>query len=170
MSATLGRYASQLKGLRCWGLVAGVGNGSMMTIHLGDKIKRDPPLQNQHLPEDLRRFQGEFCVFVQGCAWRLRAKDKLVCSWGDTPIRIGQKTRSLVRKSVTAVETFEPSFDLKLTFGSDHLLELFCDQSSAGDALENYSLRLPTGWFTIGPDSALSRESTEVGTAKELTR
>jgi hypothetical protein len=71
---------------------------------------------------------------------------------------------------VTDVETFEPSFDLKLTFGGDHMLELFCDQTSAGHALENYSLRLPSGWFTIGPDSALSHESTGVGKTKKVTR
>ena len=150
-----------LRGLECWGVVAGEGTGSHVTLDFGRKIERARALRNPTLPESLRHFKGEFGVFIQNCAWRLDA-DRIVCSSKTPNDNQGAMVRGLQmligQHVVTATATL-PGHDLVIEFSGAHTLRLFCDcfdQERDGD---NYSLHSLDRVFTVNAGGGLSLES-----------
>lgn len=152
---------SKMVGLTCWAVIAGKGNGSMMTLDFGRRVPVYPPLRNERLSNELRQFQGEYCVFVEGCAWRLEGKKRVICGWGEKEIVIEKKVQRLVGCKLTNVEFSNWALDLNLSFDDRYLLRLFCDQTAG--TLDNYSIRFPSGWYSVRPQSKLAREATETG-------
>jgi len=148
-----------LVGQPCLGVIAGTGSGSMMTIELGRPVDRGGPVKNSHISEILRSFRGEYCVFVEGCAWRLDKSDGVVCGWRDMEETIRERMQILAGRKVTAAELLRSGFDLNLVFDGGYILHLFCDLT-AGD-LDNYSVRLPSGWYSIQPGSRVVRQHAE---------
>jgi hypothetical protein len=145
-------------GLTCWGAIAGEGTGSMITLDFGERIPITPPLRNETLSNELRHFQGQYCIFVEGCSWRLEEEKRIICSWGDAPNTIGREVERLVGCQLTKAELPYWTLDLRLSFDDKYVLYLFCDQTTG--ALDNYSIRFPFGWYSVRPQSKLSREST----------
>lgn len=159
MIASFKRELAKLQGLECWGVIAGTGSGSMITIELGRRIQRDAPVKNDNISEELRNYCGEYCVFVEGCAWRLEDNETIVCGWGEEGATIREKMRCLVGCKLTKVELSNWAFDLTLSFNDRYLLRLFCDQTAG--TLDNYSIRFPSGWYSVRPRSKLAREATD---------
>jgi hypothetical protein len=150
-----------LPGLECWGVLAGEGTGSHVTLHFGRKIERARPLRNPTLPDSLRHFKGEFGVFIQNCAWRLDARS-IVCSSKTPNDNDGAMVRGLhmlIGQHVVTATAMLPGHDLIIEFSGAHTLRLFCDcfdQEKDGD---NYSLHSLARVFTVNAGGALSLES-----------
>lgn len=150
---------SNIVGLTCWGAIAGEGTGSMITLDFGERIPIDPPLGNKALSNELRHFRGQYCIFVEGCSWRLEEKETIICSWGEEQNTIGKEVQRLVGCQLTKAELPNWTLDLKLSFDDQYLLYLFCDQTAG--TLDNYSIRFPSGWYSVRPQSKLARETTD---------
>jgi hypothetical protein len=156
MTTSIANELKTLVGLRCWGIVGGRGNGSMVTFHLGTKLARHPPLKNRHLPKTLQRFQGEYCLFVKGCAWRLETNSRIVCASTDPEPTIGlELTRRLTGATITKTCISTWAGDASVTFNDEYLLSLFCDQTEE-NGIDNYAVRFPSGWIKVGPNSVQS--------------
>ena len=151
----------KLHGLECWGVLAGEGTGSQVTLDFGRKIERARPLRNPNLPESLRHFKGEFGVFIQNCAWRLDS-DRIVCSSktpNDNQGAMVRGLRMLIGQHVVTTTAMLPGHDLVIEFSKAHTLRLFCDcfdQERDGD---NYSLHSLDRVFTVNAGGVLSLES-----------
>jgi hypothetical protein len=141
-------------GQTCLGVIAGTGSGSMMTIEIGGPIERSGPVKNDNISDTLRNFRGAYCVFVEGCAWRLDQNGAVVCGWRDDEGVIREKIKTLAGRNIQHVEIASSVFDLNLSFDQGHVLHLFCDLT-AGD-LDNYSIRFPTGWYSVQPNGGLT--------------
>lgn len=160
MIASLETELSKLIDLDCWGIIAGAGTGSMITLDFGEHIRFDPPLRNQRISSELRNFHGEYSIFVEGCAWRLEKEEVIVCGSRDDEEFLGvELERSLVGSKLTSAKLSNWAFDLDLSFHGGYVLRLFCDQTSTSDGLNNYSVRSPSGWITVGPKSKLVMEA-----------
>jgi hypothetical protein len=159
MSDALDAALRALVGRPCWSVVAGRGNGSVVAMDLGDKLRRGQPLKNPQLSDEQRQLIGEYWLLAQ-CAWRLDAADGVVCGSADSNAPGGRKMTglaSLVGATVTAVERRSPGHDLVLWFGADRCLSIFCDATEASDH-DNYSLAVPGEVFGIQAGGAITRE------------
>ncbi|MBN1498645.1 MAG: hypothetical protein JW982_00690 [Spirochaetes bacterium] len=47
----------------CWGVVYGNGSGSIIELLIGDKLKRDKPLKNNKLAEDISALCQQSCRY-----------------------------------------------------------------------------------------------------------
>jgi len=151
----------KLQGSECWGVVAGEGAGSHVTLDLGLKIERARPLRNPKLPEALRHFKGEFGVFIRNCAWRLDA-DKIVCSWKTPNDNEGAMVcglQSLVGQRVVAATATLPAYDLVIEFSGASKLHLFCDCFDSDRDGDNYSFHSANQVFVVGAGGVLTLES-----------
>jgi len=127
----------------------------MFTIELGGKVRRDARVKNDNISEELRLFCGEYCIFVEGCAWRLEHGEAIVCAWGEEEKIIREKLRLLEGRVLTKVKITNWALDLDLSFDQSFVLRLFCEQTSA--TLDNYSIRFPSSWYSVQPNSTLQR-------------
>jgi hypothetical protein len=158
--ASFEQKLSALIGLECWAVFAGQGSGSMATLDLGRRIKQLRPIPNRGVPPGWRHFMGEYCVFIEGCSWRLDDRSTIFCGWGEDEVVIKRKMRRLVGCKVTAAELCNSAFDLLLSFDNRYMVRLFCDQTAIDETLDNYSIRTPDGWYCVGPRSKLRFEPT----------
>ncbi len=131
----------------------------MMTIELGGPIARGGPVKNNHITEVLRNFRGDYCVFVEGCAWRLDRNGAVICGWHEEEIVIRERVQVLAARKLIRAEVSTSAFDLNLFFDHGYVLRLFCDQTVG--TLDNYSIRFPSGWYSVQPQSKLARETTD---------
>ena len=134
MKSSLDSLLSQFVALPCWGVVAGKGTGSMVSLDFGDKIPRDRPLSNIHLSEDCRNNSSECSIFIQHSSWLLEQGDKEVCSCDSDNSNAGAMVKGLRRLIGMHVHHVEyiPKQGLYIDFQSDFTLSIFFD------ALENY--------------------------------
>lgn len=151
----------RLEGLQCWGVTAGEGSGSHVSLDFGNKIERARPLRNRHLAEAVRKFKGEFGIFVQGCAWRLDA-EKMICSSktpnaNDGPMALGLRT--LVDQRVVNATPTLSGYDLLIEFSAGATLRLFCDCFDDVSDGDNYSFHTPDWIFVVKAGGILTRES-----------
>jgi len=150
-----------LQGLECWGVVAGEGTGSRVTLDFGAKIERARPLRNPRLPEVLRQHKGAFGLFIQNCAWRLDA-DKVICSWkapNDNEGAMVSGLNTLIGQHVVTATARVPAYDLVLEFSGSTKLHLFCDCFDQGRDGNNYSFHSANQSFAVGADGVLTLES-----------
>lgn len=160
MRSSLETALSKMTDLACWGVIAGADTGSMITFDFGEHIRIDPPLRNQRISSELRNFHGEYSIFVEGCAWRLEKAEVIVCGSRDNEELIGTELEhSLVGAKLINAKLCNWALDLDLSFYGGYLLRLFCDQTSVPGGLNNYSVRSPVGWITVGPKSKLAASS-----------
>jgi len=149
-----------LVGKPCWTVFAGPETGSAIDIHFGSKIPRLPPLRNPALSDDERRYEGEFSLYIT-CAWRMTENNQVVYGWtdaADDPAALNSTLEHLVGRTVIAMDVKPTAWDLSLQFGSDLILDIFCDQTSLVDEDDNYALFTPSRLFNVGPRSRLAVE------------
>lgn len=153
-----------LVGQPCWALVAGPGNGSMVTLHIGKRIQRLYPLPHRDKPiTDVIHYKGEYCVFVQGCAWRLERKSAILCSWSEAEEYIETAFQELEGLLITCVQVFGCAKDLSIHFDDRFCLHLFCDRTAPDDS-NNYSVRFPEGSYIVRPQSIVDFEGSTLST------
>lgn len=151
MKALFQSNLKKMVGKKCWAANAGLGTGSMATIYIGDTIKRPRPIQNDHLSELSKNYEGEFIVHILCCAWRLSKQNMVFCTWRDSESRIGKLLKSLLGKKIIDIQ-IDDFYDLRVKFQKGHTLHLFCEQIDE----ENYAIKTPDGWFTADQGSKLS--------------
>jgi hypothetical protein len=149
-----------LRGMSCWGIVAGEGTGSRATLHFGKKLKRTRTLNNPTLPDALKRFEGEFVLFIQNCAWRLDT-DRILCTSKSSNENEGplvRGLRSLIDQRVVGAQATYPSCDLTLEFSTTAKLRLFCDCVDEERDGDNYALHATSEIFVVPAGSDMRTE------------
>ena len=150
-----------LHGQECWGIAAGEGTGSHITLDFGEKIPRARPLKNQNLPEMQRQHKGEFGIFVQNCAWRLEM-DRAFFSSKSPNENDGEMVRALqnlIGRRVVSVVATPSAHDLAVEFSGAVKLSLFCDCVDEERDGNNYSFHSLKSVFVIRAGGHLALES-----------
>lgn len=120
-------FFSFLNDQTCWGIVAGEGTGSVVELLIGEKIKRERPLDNPIVDSAVREYDPEISIFIQ-CAWRLANKEKVICSClssnqNDGPMLSGLRRLKDNRISSTVLNV--ESMDLSIRFADDLVFSIF---------------------------------------------
>src|SRR5437660_12163462 len=123
----------------CWGVAAGAGTGSHLSIHLGRKKPRARLLSNETLGADLQQFEGEIMLYVE-CAWELRRKSRMLCNSRDDNRRGGRMLRGLKQmlgQVVRDVNVGIATLDLTLSLEGQMLFQVKCDREKVHPSDDN---------------------------------
>lgn len=135
--------------LVCWGFAAGRGTGSMVTLYFGGKRLRNRPIHNLSLSEDVRKYQGEYCLFLKDCEWRIQTSDEVIASSVSSNEKGGAMLSALDRlvgEYVVSAEVNRPCFDLRIGFGNGINLIVFC-LGGSDEELDNYTFFSGHGYY-----------------------
>jgi hypothetical protein len=153
---------SHLKvGRGCWGVIAGSGTGSMVTLDFGEKVKRARPLHNPTLSDEARNYEGEYGLYLQDCDWRLQTRQKVLASSASSNEAGGVMLTGLgqiVGQRVREVTFDPPSFDLAIDFANEIQLLVFCFGKSV-EEFDHYSFFSPALVYTASSGGELVRAS-----------
>ena len=147
----------KLVGEECWGVVGGVGTGSIIRLSIGKKFLRDRPVENSHIGNEERMYSASL-GFMISCPWRIENEFEVFCGSHHTneshgPYKDG--FNQIRGQKIIQIICENPSFDLSLKFENAVVLKIHC--SSIGvDADECYSFRSSRGWFEIGFDGRIA--------------
>ena len=134
---------NQLVGQSCWSAqISGVG--SLVSLHFGEKIKRDEPMTHMdyQLTNEERFYRGVFILYVEDCPWRVETPQEVLATWLDENAPGGPMEAAIHRfvgQQVQEVTLIQPGLDLVLQFAEGLTLRIFPDQVDA-DVGDNYSL------------------------------
>ncbi len=134
--------AHKLQGLPCWGVIAGQGTGSHVSLLLGMRIPRSRPIANKHLSEEVRWNDPEFSLFVQLAPWELLRGDTLLCNSDSSNLPGDQMLnglKALIGEKILKTDLSE-DFGLIIRCTSAVQLKIYHHPESAG---ENYSIFSP---------------------------
>jgi hypothetical protein len=154
---------NRLVGQLCWGIIAGAGTGSIISLQLGRQIPRQLHSRNPTLSRLQKKYESEYTLFIE-CAWRLESNSKVICGCWDDNSKNGEMIAGLKRltgSTVTSVNVKKPTWDLDLMFSNGLVLRVFCDSVNLADLNDNYSVFLPEGIFVVGTRSKLWKEQRE---------
>ncbi len=150
-----------LIGRRIWAASGGPSTGSVIAIEIGDRRERQLPLSNPRISEELRRYEGEFGLFIT-CAWRLEVAQTVVCgseSRNESDGEIAGGIDRLVGRTITQIDVDERALDFALILDrGEARLSVFCDVVDGDAWQENYHLTLADWLLIVGPRSILRRE------------
>lgn len=116
---------SLLVGKPLWGIIAGWGTGSNVSMHFGQKLRLSKPIQNLHLSEDCRMFSGEYGLFLQGVAWRVLHAGVVICDFNSdnrTGCEMQEGMGRLKDKFVVSVLVDPADWAFKIEFEKDLVL------------------------------------------------
>ena len=160
MSETLESFLDLLIGKECWAVVGGEGTGSVISLSIGDKIRRDRPSKNENLPELVRNFKSEFGLFIES-SWRIQNFSKILCASHHENSRNGPYQfgfSEIVGHKIVSASITEPAKDLMLDFENNHCLVVHC--SGIGqDNPECYSLLMEGQSVTVCFDGVVQIEN-----------
>lgn len=154
---------NSLIGQPCWGVVAGKGTGSVISLHFGNKIPLPQLIKNPHLSDDLQKYEGEMILFVK-CVWRIDSEVEVICGCWEDNTKDGPMLKGLqniVDQKVESIELSLPAWDLAIHFSNLMVLRIFCDQTDLSDTVDNYNLFLPEIIYTVSPKGKLEQEIRE---------
>jgi hypothetical protein len=160
ISVEFEEVVNRLVGQLCWGIIAGAGTGSIISLQLGEQIPRQSPLNNPALSRVQKKYESEYTIFIE-CSWRVDSKSKVICGCWDDNSKNGEMVAGLKRltgSTVTSVNVKKPAWDLELMFSNGFVLRLFCDSVNLADLNDNYSVFLPEGIFVVGTRGKLRKE------------
>lgn len=146
-------HLTQLVGMPTWGIVAGAGTGSMVSLQFGDKRLRAKPLKNPCLDALTRNYEAEWSLFIKDAAWRLDSPEEVLCSSksnNQAGAEMLKGLHQLTGAEVSEVQLFKPGGDLLLAFSNGLKLTLFCDCTNNEEG-DNYSVFTPAFTFTVEP-------------------
>lgn len=149
-----------MRGEVCWSLVAGPGSGSMISMSLGRRIKRDRPIRNPYLSRIQQEYEGEFKVFIQQAAWKLKYQGNVLCTSNDSNEFGGPMLRGLKRligKRVHSVYFMRRTGDFKIIFEKQLSLVVRCVRLY--DNATCYTLFSPEQSVGIGEDKRVNVET-----------
>jgi hypothetical protein len=150
----------ELANKKCWGVVAGKGTGSKISLHFGNKVPLSVPSRNKNLSKNLQDYDGEFILFIE-CVWRIESDTEILLGCWEDIYRDPLQTddlRGLVGETVESIDVFPPAWDLSIHFTNSKTLRVFCDQTSIEEDADNYSLFMPELIFSVGSRGKLSTE------------
>jgi hypothetical protein len=133
------------KGMTCWCAIAGSGTGSMVTLYFGKKVLRERPLKNFSLADMVRKYEGEYCLFLVDCLWRIQDDRKVVASSASSNHKGGEMLEAvnhLIDDNIIKVDVDTISGDLVLYFSKGLKMLIFCYFSSQDDST-NYRYYTP---------------------------
>lgn len=139
----------KLNQLECWAIIAGEGTGSHVDLFFGQKIVRKKPLTNPYLSDVAKKFDSEFSLFVEECAWRVESGTEVLCGSMSENSNDGimlNGLMALLNQKVSNVVFLTPSLDLKIEFKNGLKFILFCN--TFFDDEDNYSFFSPSNVFT----------------------
>ena len=150
---------SKLPGKECWGVVGGVGSGSIISLSIGDKYPKAVASKNRHLSEIVRNNDSEFSLLIE-CPWRIESSAEVLCGSHHSNEKGGRYLSSFKQITGIRIESIEcnaPAFDLKVLFSNG--ITLIANCCSIGvDENECYSFGTPKGWFSVCFDGVVSLE------------
>lgn len=164
-SDLVAEYEAVLKNLvgsPCWSVqISGVG--SLVSLHFGNKLKRDQPMEHPDfkISDEERVYRGEYILYVEDCPWRIETTEAVIATWMDesTPgSPIDTSMRRFVDRTVDQIELMRPGLDLMLRFDIGQTLRIFPDQIDA-DVGDNYSLALSDRTYVVAAHSTLYLDS-----------
>ncbi len=153
----LKKEIEQLFDKEVFALTCGPSTGSRFKLEIGKKVLRERYINNPHLTEENRKFQGEYSLMVY-CSWRLQDKnDKVIASWQDSNEKEGLMTKgleSLVGDKITNI-SFSPQFDCVINFTSGRYLNIFSDVSREGNNDTNWRFGIKGKYLILHNDYQL---------------
>lgn len=151
----------KLVGKPVWGIVAGSGTGSVVSLMIGKKIPLDKKLSNPHLTPDEREFEGEFSFLIQA-PWRLdEGLNVLAASYQDNA-KGGPMLKGLERirnKVITEVVCISAGLDFALIIDGIYTLDIFC--ANFGETDDFYTFFTPEKSYTIRMEGKILVEDRE---------
>ena len=133
-------FLDALIGKKCWAAIAGDGTGSMVSFNFGEKIRRERPLRNLKLPLEVREFDAEYIVFVEGGArWMVENNGTMICTSDDSNEDGGAMLTGLsllVGKAIVSTKGSENLLDLELLFEEGLCFQMTC----RAEGMTGYSL------------------------------
>lgn len=162
--ADLKEHLNELVTFSAWGIVAGAGTGSMVTINFGEKYQRARPLLNPHVDPITRDYEAHWSLFIENGSWRLESPTFVFCSSKSSNLAEDEMIKNLEHLHgavVVNATVVEPSGDLIVCFSNQTRLLVFCDCMREDDG-DNYSLFTPSRIYTVKSKGALSCENREV--------
>lgn len=144
----------------CWGIAAGAGTGSIVSLHFGRKLPRVRPVDNPALDPVLRTHQGEAILFIE-CRWIIVSNEKVRFDSERDQSANGTMNRALHRLLGTFVRYLRVSMpidEVSIEFDNGDVLTLHTDRPEADDPHDNFTLSYGDSSFIIGPDLGLRIE------------
>jgi hypothetical protein len=141
----------------CWGVAAGSGTGSQVSLHFGRKLRRARELNNPTLAPDLRLYQGEVILFIE-CKWSLESQRKRLFDsekHQGLDARMVEELQRLVGAVVDQISLSLPPRTLSVQFNNGIHLNVEAVKQQGEDLHDNYSLLVPDRSYIIGPDLRL---------------
>lgn len=163
ITAEFKRSVNSLISQPCWGVVAGKGTGSVISLNFGNKLPLQQPIKNIHLSEDQQKYEGEIGLFIE-CVWRIDSEVKVICGCWEDNTKDGPMLKGLqniVGQKVGSIQLCLPAWDLAIHFSNLMVLQIFCDHTDLSDTVDNYSLFLPEIIYTVSPKGKLREEIRE---------
>ncbi len=71
--------------------------------------------------------------------------------------------KTLANKRITGSELLNWTGDCGIEFESRYTLRLFCDQQGGNEPMDNYSIRIPGKWITVGYGGSVVLDDSEIG-------
>ena len=151
----------------CWGIAAGSGTGSQVTLHFGDKVKRPRPITNPTLTKDLRESEGAYILYVE-CDWHICSNGQVICDRDSDNVPRGEMLLGLKKLEGAKIVKIKSSANAELVWldlqrGSRKLQLALLPSSHVGDEPhDNYTLFTPQEGFTLGSDLKVRRVNRRV--------
>lgn len=161
------RSLEALVGQPVWGIVP--GDGTAISLELGEKVRLAERIRNSSLPEEVRSHEGRFSLFFT-CPWRLEAPQRIVCGSGDDMAPDGEPARSLdaiAGARVTSIRAAPPVLDLVLHLDNGLVLRTFCEVGHSASE-DNYSVFIQDSVYTVGAASTIRCERRAPNPARNL--
>jgi hypothetical protein len=96
---------------------------------------------NPAATDELRHYSGSVLIDVGGASWKLNDANSVITTWKGSSEPNGEIVaglNELTGQRITSAEIDLPGFDLKLRFGPEHVLKVFCDELA--NTNDNYSI------------------------------
>ncbi len=162
MDAELEALVETLVGQPCWSAVAGDADDYALVLDLGDKERRSLRLANPKLTFLQRTYEGSHSLLVE-CAWRIDAPYGVAVSCFDASRSTDRTLDALdqiAKRTVRAVETAWPGYDLTLRFDDGWALHAFAIETDEKSSRKNWHCWTPDGLVVVGPRSRVEHATT----------
>lgn len=160
----LSRALQSMVGKPLWGMVTSGAGGSILSLHIGEKVPSDLISRNMMLQLELRTHEGEYKLLVE-CDWRIERVERVIATYRDdvTPGGLMHRTaNSLVGNDISRIELRRPGHDLRIWFSDGALLSVF-PSSTPMTERDDYVLFVPREVIVVrATDVRYERDDWEV--------
>jgi hypothetical protein len=142
-------------GKACWHVSIGAPTSPEFSLALGEKIKREKPLENLQQPKVFRHNEGEVSIFVR-CVWRLEQGSLVIVSSDDTATDIKRGLSRILGRKLVGLKTEKPAWDLSLEFANGLRLKIFCERTERRSrSRRNWQARIGIAKIYAGPGAQM---------------